>query len=114
MKPGPYSESQDPADELTALRNDLHQARAQRGAAERQAAANYAKADDLARAITAYLDARDEARPLEEAGARRRLDALLGRAPRREGSARAVRLIHEMSAARRMGLGGGFGTQGEG
>lgn len=72
MRPGPYSES--PADELAALRG----------------------------AIAAYLDARDEARPLDEADARRRLDALLGRAPRRTGA----------SAARRFGLGGGIGTRG--
>lgn len=68
---GPYSES--PADELAALRG----------------------------AVTAYLDARDDSDPLAEAQARRRLDALLGRAPRQGGS-----------AARRMGLGGGIGTRG--
>lgn len=95
MRPGPYSES--PADELAALRG----------------------------AITTYLDARDEARPLDEADARRRLDALLGRtaraypvildgvpaaAPR---SPRGVAILPP-SAARRFGLGGGFGTSGEG
>jgi hypothetical protein len=79
---GPYSESQDPADELTALRNDLHQARAQRGAAERQAAANYAKADDLARAARAYLDAQDSGVRAGAVKARRRLEALL---PKTEG-----------------------------
>lgn len=41
--------------ELAALRHDLAQARAQRGAAERQAAANYASADELRRAAEALL-----------------------------------------------------------
>lgn len=77
MSAGPYSESQDPNAELTALRHDLHQARAERGAAQRQAAANYARADDLTRAIRAYLDAQDSGVRAGAVKARRRLEALL-------------------------------------
>lgn len=104
---GPYSES--PADELAALRNDLHQARAERGAAQRQAAANYAKADDLTRAITAYLDADHHVDPEATLGAKRRLRALVGWTPPRE----ILRPRQAGSAARRGGIGGGFGTRGE-
>lgn len=43
--------------ELVALRHDLHQARAERGAAERQAAASYARAEELREAARALVDA---------------------------------------------------------
>jgi len=72
-------------------------------------------------AAEAYLDARDAVDPIGEAGARRRLDAVLGRAPRSTsegggvgcGGVMVVKVKPLGSAARRMGLGGGSGTRGE-
>jgi len=107
--------------QVARLQADLDAAQALSAQGATMAAALADQHQALRLAAEAYLDARDEARPLDEADARRRLDALLGRAPRPVAGAllgsagpmppRGIATLHP-SAARRFGLGGGSGTRG--
>ncbi len=107
--------------ENARLKADLDAAQALSAQGATMAAALADQHQALRFAAEAYLDARDAVDPAGEAGARRRLDAVLGRAPRSAseggglgcGGVMIVKVKPMGSAARRMGLGGGSGTRGE-